>query len=86
MTTVWKYHVDKAEQYLPKGAKVVHVEEGGYGFTIWCEVDPDAETVRNTFSVYGTGHPLAENAEHITTWRDSDGPFIWHLYRVEHES
>jgi hypothetical protein len=47
----------------------------------WVEGDEDG-SVKRTFQVFGTGHPLPERARWWgTTARTSEG-LVWHLYEV----
>lgn len=54
----------------------------------WAEgVDPvpDGTLLQRTFQVFGTGHPLPENAQwRGTTDRDQAG-LVWHLYELTGE-
>jgi hypothetical protein len=46
---------------------------------------PDGTLLQRTFQVFGTGHPLPENAQwRGTTDRDQAG-LVWHLYELTGE-
>lgn len=74
---------------MPVSATIVNVGSKTTGFIdIWAIVDEDAieQTTVRTFQVFGTGHPLPEDAQYVDT-SIQDGPFgmqngsmVWHLF------
>lgn len=75
--------------YMPVNSKIVYVDSKTLGFIdIWAECDSEeAATKVHNYEVYGTGHNIAENAEHVGTVMnrstDHDGLMataVWHLY------
>jgi hypothetical protein len=86
MKVVYKYavspHNGKAVE-LPRPAKIVKVGMQGDTLMLWAEHGvPDANTshVTRHFDVFGTGHPIPEDAVHVGTF--FDGPFVWHVYET----
>lgn len=50
--------------------------------TLWAVVDvaPDIPRESRTFGVFGTGHNLPDQAQHVGSY-DAD-PFVWHVFDV----
>lgn len=48
----------------------------------WAEHDDDAPAVARTFQVFGTGHPLPENAHYVGTCPRTPEGLVWHLYEI----
>lgn len=85
MRTVWRYEIDlNADQFaLQVGGTVVHVGlRVARMIELWVEVDTDRLTSDNSniYRVFGTGHPLPDDATHVGSV--IDGPFVWHVYRL----
>lgn len=69
---------------MPAYAEVVKVGFQDRWLMIWALVDPDAKRKEvRRFKVYGTGHGIRENAKHVWTWFDENGPFVWHLFEIK---
>jgi hypothetical protein len=75
--------------HYPLGGKIILVDSKSWGFVdIWVECAADAmETQLHTFEVYGTGHTISGDAEHVGSivQRKEDhegvvGTGVWHLY------
>lgn len=82
MKTIYKYPLaDSGLLNLPTGAKIVHCDVQRDIPTLWIEVDTVAELEERRFTVYGTGHPIGDNATHVGTY--FDGPFVWHVYEIK---
>lgn len=61
--------------------KIVHAGMQNGILCIWAEVRPDVPApVRKDLIIYGTGHPITPEEEHLFTI--PDGLFVWHLYRI----
>jgi hypothetical protein len=61
MNTIYKYTLPVQEKYaieLPKGAKVIRVEDVAGQFFLWAIVDPEAETEKRYLEFYKTGQPI----------------------------
>lgn len=98
---VWKYVIPVDDQPHRIPSWPVHVAPGydpGYVLA-WCEIDdqPGAVDPDHIFTsdqaidvqVYGTNHPIPDNALHIGTavWEPTGGyagpPLVWHVYCLE---
>lgn len=83
---IWRYEISIIEAssiILPESAKVVHA-----GFdertplqhlTLWILriAEPKGEKRPRRFEVYGTGHTIPDDREHVGTV--PAGPFVWHV-------
>lgn len=75
--------------HLPVNAKIIHVGNKTNGFIdIWALVDEDAaeHTAPRTFQVFGTGHPIPEDAQYCGTTIHGvsitvqNGSLVWHIF------
>jgi hypothetical protein len=84
MRTIWKYPIrlaDGAQSFdLPIGAKVLRFAPQRRELQMWVELNPDLRLVPRSFAVFGTGHEIPRQAEHVGSCED--GSFIWHLYEL----
>lgn len=66
---------------LPKNAKIVHIGmQEGFPM-MWVEHPHEWESYeKRFFEIFGTGNPIPEDAEHISTFFDP--PFVWHVYET----
>lgn len=74
---------------MPVAAKIAFVGSKNDGFVdIWAVVDEDAmdNNVVRTFQIFGTGHPIPEDAQYMGTSIQSsgsvmvNGTMVWHLF------
>lgn len=65
---------------LPVGAKVVlaGIQRGAH--VLWATVNPEADHQPREFVLRGTGHPIPPNMQHVYSYMQDDGDFIWHLF------
>ncbi len=63
---------------------VAAAPHGTYGWAVefWAEHTQGAPAVKRTFKVFGTGHPLPEDAKWIGTCARTPGGLVWHLYEI----
>jgi hypothetical protein len=100
MRTIYKYEIPLAGEavvLMPKYAQLLKfamqfIEKNdcaGNLLCVWAVVDTGNEPEERIFQIFGTGHPLPENA--VVAWgiddghsnyRDTilDGPFVWHIF------
>lgn len=90
MKTIWKFNVkitDSQEIEMPKGAKVLTVQMLAGHINLWAIVDTDAEKVKRTFHVYGTGNPLPEidlmrqTRSYVGTVQQAEF-YVWHVFEI----
>lgn len=65
---------------MPVGAEVLHADCQGNQVFVWALVDPDAEMETRRFGVFGTGHPVPEDARHIGTCIERNWGLVWHVF------
>ena len=61
---------------LGVGERAQHVVD------FWAEHDDEAPASKRTFQIFGTGHPLPEDARHRGSTARTDDGFVWHLYEL----
>ena len=64
--TIYKYQMPVLESFtmhLPKGAKVLRIEDQDGMFWMWAEVRTDVETEPRNFMAFKTGGKMPDNAE-----------------------
>ena len=96
MKVVYKYPMEHRHNkfMMPKGGRVVHVDEQNGIGTCWIEFlgipsgGPEEDSYRNVpdpesreFAVVGTGTPVSEAWMYLGSW--IYGAYVWHLYEVK---
>lgn len=75
--------------HLPVSAKIVHVGSQSNGYiSIWAIVDEDSTEVTSVkqFQIFGTGHPIPEDAQYVGTSIQGtpvtlqNGSLVWHVF------
>lgn len=84
MTVVHKAKIEypKTEIRMPKGAKIIHVQEQFNIPCIWYECDPKQEMEERLFHHVPTGGEVPESSEFRGTFLLSGGSFVLHLYEI----
>lgn len=79
---VWKFALQmECTISMPLGSKVLHVHEQDGGVYVWAEVNPSQVMVDRHFRIYGTGHPMPDNAgAYLGTVHLSGGALVFHVY------
>lgn len=86
--TIWKYTLNPGRTILeiPAGGQVLSVQMQYGEPRIWVLVDPDAKPEVREFTVYGTGHPVADDPgrqrTYIGTVQMSGGNLIDHVFET----
>lgn len=85
MKTIWKYELSIGPTLLdvPKDASLLTVQIQNEKPCLWMGVDPDAECVRRTFHVIGTGHPIVDlynTLKYVGTFQLHSGTFVGHVF------
>jgi hypothetical protein len=79
--------VDGQPHVVPLSHSPVAVADAGDplgqpGVEFWAEHTEGAPQIARAFQVFGTGHPLPDNARWVGTCaRTADG-LVWHLYEI----
>lgn len=85
MEVIWKFDLeltDSQKVEMPKGAKILCVDEQDKLFCLWAIVDPDPTVPKEerAFRLYGTGNPEHSiGGEYIGTINSTTG-FVWHIF------
>lgn len=91
MLKVYKYTVlvqNCSSLELPRGAKILTVQEQHGEPQIWALVNPGNPMETRNFRLAGTGHPIEEDEEvlnYIGTFQLLGGSFIGHLFELKKE-
>lgn len=84
--TVFKYPISRARATrLCLSGPIVHIglqDDGVERLMVWAEANVHQPKTR-IFEVFGTGHTVPEEAEHVCSV--IDGPFVWHIYELKSE-
>ena len=87
---IYKYTIPVENSFsleLPRGAKILTVQEQHGKPQIWALVDPENSTEAREFCVVGTGHPIVDDSpketiDYIGTFQLFGGNFIGHLFEI----
>lgn len=55
---------------------------GAWSVEFWAEHTEGASQTERAFQVFGTGHPLPEDARWVGTCARTESGLVWHLYQV----
>lgn len=89
MNSVYKYTIPVEDYFsldLPKGAKILTVQEQHGEPQLWALVNKDKPNEKRNFRLVGTGHPVKESPEslnYISTFQLADGSFIGHVFEIK---
>ena len=69
---------------MPKGAKILSVQEQHGKVCVWALVDPDERIVDKTILIIGTGNPIddidLDDYYFLNTVQSGGEPLIWHVF------
>lgn len=81
---IWKFPIpfgDDVKIDMPKGARIIAVQDQECDIMIWAICDELAEREPVRFVIVGTGHPMpAFQVRHVGTVQQ--GRFVWHVFLV----
>lgn len=89
MHNVFKYTIPVEDYFslnLPKGAKILTVQEQNNEPQIWALVEGSQPDETRNFRLSGTGHPIKEDPgilEYIGTFQLVGGGFIGHVFEIK---
>ncbi|MEU3613498.1 hypothetical protein ABZ725_14440 [Streptomyces sp. NPDC006872] len=81
MAAIYRYEVPVDDRWHPLqlSGRIVHVGcRNMRAVEVWALHADGAQTVRS-FRVYGSGHPLPPDVEHVGTAIAPGGQLVWHL-------
>ena len=84
MRTIWKYELSP-DVYLtiPINGEILTVQTQNKKVVMWVVVNPEHDTERRHFKVFGTGHMITdEMIEYINTFQFNNGAFIFHVFEI----
>lgn len=84
--SIYKYPFpveDRPELWLPRGARVLSIQDQGGKLCLWAEVDPEAPKEERRFFLFGTGHRVVGGPmRFLTTVQMAGGKLVWHIYEA----
>ena len=89
MNSVFKYTIPVEDCFsldLPKGAKILTVQEQHGEPQLWALVNKNKPNEKRNFRLAGTGHPIKESPEtmdYIGTFQLAGGGFIGHVFEIK---
>lgn len=86
--TIYKYPLMVSADFtveLPEAHRVLRVAPQKTNATteapfMWVDVDTDSTVRGFDFAVVGTGHPRPNGYQHVGTWAERNGLYVWHLF------
>ena len=86
MKTIWKWPLFPETETvinIPPDAQVLTIKLQDGLPHIWILMEPEAPTVRRTFCVYGTGHPMPDNpGKYIGTVLMNSDRLVFHVFET----
>ena len=85
---VCKYHVPIVDNFsldLPRGAKILSVQEQNKKACLWVLIEKATPTVKRFFRLAGTGNYIKESSDKLNfvgTFQLLDGNFVGHLFEI----
>ena len=82
---IWKYVLNTVDIQLieiPKGGKILALQNQNYSPCIWVLVNPKAEKEEVTFETFGTGHEIEDNykGQYVGTYQQREGLLVFHVF------
>jgi len=87
MKTVWKYDLyfsPNVNITMPKGAKILSVQNQYDNLHLWALVDTEAPLELRTFAVFETGEFKESYGNHLATVQIRG--FVWHVFETVRET
>lgn len=88
MKTVYKYILpvaDEARVSMPAFAEVLTVGVQGENICVWALVDPKIPSLKKTFRIAGTGHPITDDGKwkFLGTVFLYEGTLVFHIFECD---
>jgi hypothetical protein len=87
MRTIWKYPLqvtDEQAVHMPEDADILCVQMQGGQLTMWAAVHPGNRLVPRRVVIFGTGHPIPDDAldglGYVGTVQMGGGSLVWHVF------
>ena len=84
MKTIWKYELSP-DVYLtiPINGEILTVQTQNDVAMMWVLVNPEHDTERRHFKVFGTGHTITDKKiKYINTFQFDNGVLIFHVFEI----
>lgn len=82
--TIYKYQIEitsKQKVRLPINAEILTAQMQGDTLCLWALVEEGNSTEDRIIEVFGTGHPMSDDARrHIGTTQMHGGALVWHVF------
>jgi hypothetical protein len=82
--TIYKFPLpieDRPELWMPRGARVLSVQEQHGKLCLWAEIEEGAPPEERKFYIFGTGHRVIGGPmRFLATVQMSGGKLVWHIY------
>lgn len=84
--SIWKYPLDITDNQtlkMPKGAKILSIQNQTHSPTIWALVDTEAELETRYINCYGTGHYINEDLSKLNfigTVQSNNNLLVFHFF------
>lgn len=84
--TIWKFELEPGTtaMNLHKGAEILTIQTQRETPCMWVLLDPNEETEKRYFEIFGTGGPVPSNdgyeRKYINTFQLSGGSLVFHLF------
>ena len=84
---IWKYNIpilDIIKIEMPKGAKVLSVQNQNDEIALWMHVNPKEKSEIREFQIIGTGHelPSLEKPKRKYIGTCQIGIYVWHVFEL----
>jgi len=89
MQSIWKFSLNVCGSQsisMPKGAKILTVQQQFDSPVLWAIVDPDqGDFEQREIRIYGTGsHYESIPGEYICTFQQNG--FVWHVFEIKEQN
>lgn len=83
---IYKYEIplgDKPKLHLPKGGRVLSIQNQNDKICIWAIIDPSQKIIHEyELLIVGTGHQLPDLTQYTYLSSIQQGSFVWHLFHL----
>jgi len=85
--SIWKFPLETTDIQqieMPVDAEILTVQTQNGKPNIWALVSTDAPKRKVSFEIFGTGHPVPENANrrYVGTYQLSGGALVFHCFEL----
>lgn len=83
---IWKFEIKPNQDIIemPQGAEILTIQNQNGNACIWALVNPENDTEKRHFEVFGTGHniyyDMGVERKYINTFQLEGGQLVFHLF------